>query len=1008
MNRVAGLAGGGIVVALLAGSVGLYVGRGSIAESAARKWLTDHGVAASAIEIEGLSPNGFTARLRLGEAGDPDLTVEHMDVRYDLTGPWSGSDLAINPRSVRLVGLRLKARLSHGVVSLGAVDKVIKAIEQLPPSKAPPPAVFLQDGEVRLVSDGGVVRLHGAGSFNPGAASTLQGQLAPFHLAFDGHRFDGAGGIVSVASKGGRLKGHVDLGQAAYAEPGVSMRATHAGLSAEAPMPGGPGAWGGLVTANLDAEGLAATRPGEAVDGAAFTAQFAGVANIAVDRRSLRGDLRIGGHATSLRGPKVAMQNAATEATVSGISLVNDRLGTVARATVQAKMTVGSLATPTARLTEVSSAMHADRIDFHGAGAGAVVSGVILGDLAARGDINGPAGDAPYAEALRRALHDFRLSGAHWQADITSQSGGVRLVSPLVFVATSGARAELTGDGRVMASTPLTATGAASLTVAGGGLPSIKAEIVNANLARGALTADVSTQGALDLPPAEGARFAINGRMSLNGQGGRLDLANCAPVTITRINIDPNPATGIAVRICPADSPLIVGDAHGWRVQGRFDGLTGDMSGADASLRGAAGSFVANGTQAGLSGANALVDRFQVVDSSAPQRFKPIAGAGHLDVAMGVATGSFKFGPSQNSALATISLRHDLASGVGRADIEARNVAFAPGALQPTDISGLATVARNARGPLSFTGWLAWTPKADLKSGGEAIARGFGFDSPLGPVVGLDADIHFVSLAPLVTAPEQTLSLQQVRAVLPLSLLAAKFGLGAERLTLTTASGAMANGRIRLEPMKIQLAPDASFEGAIVFDHVNLGDILSATNLSDTVQTNAVVDGRIPFAVGPHGVTISQGHLAAIGPGRVSISRKALSGVATGTADQPGFAQDLAYQAMENLAFDQMDASINSQAHDRLGMLFHIKGRHDPPTRQKATLAVKDVLSGHAMDKPMMLPSDTKIDLTLDTSLNFGDLVEALGQAWRDALSSNREAGRSGQVQRTDVKGVRP
>ena len=205
MNRVAGLAGGGIVVALLAGGVGLYVGRGSIAESAARKWLTDHGVAASAIEIEGLSPNGFTARLRLGAAGDPDLTVEHMDVRYDLMGPWSGSDLAINPRSVRLVGLRLQARLSHGVVSLGAVDKVIKAIEQLPPSKAPPPAIFLQDGEVRLVSDGGVVRLHGAGRFSPGAASNFHGQLAPFHLAFDGQRFDGAGGIVSVASNGGRL-----------------------------------------------------------------------------------------------------------------------------------------------------------------------------------------------------------------------------------------------------------------------------------------------------------------------------------------------------------------------------------------------------------------------------------------------------------------------------------------------------------------------------------------------------------------------------------------------------------------------------------------------------------------------------------------------------------------------------------------------------------------------------------------------------------------------------------
>jgi hypothetical protein len=162
-------------------------------------------------------------------------------------------------------------------------------------------------------------------------------------------------------------------------------------------------------------------------------------------------------------------------------------------------------------------------------------------------------------------------------------------------------------------------------------------------------------------------------------------------------------------------------------------------------------------------------------------------------------------------------------------------------------------------------------------------------------------------------------------------------------------------------------------------------------------------------------VTIQQGHLTAVGPGRISLSRQALNGVTSNApataavgagpaaSGQVNFAQDLAYQAMENLAFDQMDASVNSLAHDRLGMVFHIKGRHDPPTRQKASIAVRDLIGGHALDKPFNLPSDTKIDLTLDTSLNFGDLVKALGQAWRDSLNGDA-ARRSQSVQGATAK----
>ena len=44
----------------------------------------------------------------------------------------------------------------------------------------------------------------------------------------------------------------------------------------------------------------------------------------------------------------------------------------------------------------------------------------------------------------------------------------------------------------------------------------------------------------------------------------------------------------------------------------------------------------------------------------------------------------------------------------------------------------------------------------------------------------------------------------------------------------------------------------------------------------------------------------------------------------------PNAVQDFAYQALENLAFDQLDGTVNSLPMGRLGLLLHIKGRNEP------------------------------------------------------------------------------
>jgi hypothetical protein len=67
--------------------------------------------------------------------------------------------------------------------------------------------------------------------------------------------------------------------------------------------------------------------------------------------------------------------------------------------------------------------------------------------------------------------------------------------------------------------------------------------------------------------------------------------------------------------------------------------------------------------------------------------------------------------------------------------------------------------------------------------------------------------------------------------------------------------------------------------------------------------------------------------------------------------------------------------------------LFKIKGKSDPPKPQVAEVAIADIINGTALQKSVPLPSGTPIDLTLDTSLNFDELLKSYAEAWSKTLS---------------------
>jgi hypothetical protein len=177
-----------------------------------------------------------------------------------------------------------------------------------------------------------------------------------------------------------------------------------------------------------------------------------------------------------------------------------------------------------------------------------------------------------------------------------------------------------------------------------------------------------------------------------------------------------------------------------------------------------------------------------------------------------------------------------------------------------------------------------------------------------------------------------------------------------------------------------------------------------------------VVDGRLPFEFGPKGFRFLDGKIRAIQPGRMAISREALTGVQAGVqgqdSDSPGAPakpvepqapvnaiQDFAYQAMENLSFDTLEAGVNSTDQGRLAILFHIKGEHDPKVVEKARIGLIDLIRGTAFNKRIALPAKTPVELTLDTSLNFDELLAA----WQNAYKAQSEAAQIDAEKRSDA-----
>lgn len=1030
----------------------VWSGRREISRELAEAWLRDHGVEA-AVELDDLDATGFTGKIRLGARDNPVFSADRLEVAYDLSAPWNGETFGIQTRAVRLVRPRILASIDDkGQVRFGALQPLIdEALKSPKKPNVPGPAILVEDARLDLITPGGRARVTGDASLDDGQLLRFDGRLAPLHYAARNLVLDSKGATVSARKRGDRLTIEVSAAIDSLESEATDLSEASAKLSADLPYPdlakltaSGPlearldlRAGGGRVGDN-QAEDLAGdiALTGR-IDGGLERFAFLGRSRGALrgsrlsaptlDARdaALTFDLdrisagRAGGRITAQGGADLALR--AGQAMAAGtavrdlraktasenLALTADGQGLTLKGPLEidataARLAGGALALSSAKLSARG------RVDQGPAG----LALNLTGSAGGKSGIAGPDAERlaalipnpTYARPLAQALRTFTLSLPAVGLDI---GGGrtrltlgqdARLSAPNGVVLTAGASLDAGPNG---------ARGTLKAALAGGGLPVVKVSAPDWRANGGVMTSPLSiaTEN-FDLPPIEGVTGQVDGQARISGGRFTLTTAKCVPITAKAYALGDAPVTAIKAQLCPAKAPLVTAGANGWNVALRFQDGEGALAVAEAKLSNIKGEATLGGA-GGFDRSTVRVDGAAISDVAESRRFNTILAKGSLALASGLWSGTFTGSTPVGTPLGEIRLRHVVATGKGQADIDASKLAFAKDGLQPAELSPMAAFAQNAQGPASFTGVFAWDAQG-ATSRGRLVVDKVDFTSPIGFVATLDGAIDFTSLAPLTTAPDQTLKIVKIDSLVPLTAVESVFQLGADALHVSKATFEAAKGRISIEPTDVPFEPGKTISGVIVIEHLDLGEVLAASSLADKVKAQAVVDGRLPFTFGPEGLRFQDGKIHAIQSGRIELARAALTGVQTSPADSPGAPpaapaqvnaiQDFAYQAMENLAFDQLEAGVNSTDKGRLGILFHIKGEHDPKVVEKARVGILDLLRGRAFDKRIALPAKTPVDLTLDTSLNFDELLAA----WRRSFAEEEATAtqpRSGPVQ---------
>lgn len=309
---------------------------------------------------------------------------------------------------------------------------------------------------------------------------------------------------------------------------------------------------------------------------------------------------------------------------------------------------------------------------------------------------------------------------------------------------------------------------------------------------------------------------------------------------------------------------------------------------------------------------------------------------------------------------------YDLDSGRGAATLHLPTLSFAPQALQPKALLPPLADLEAVSGRISGDAQFAIAPDG-LSGTAQLQIAGLGFALGGLTLSGLDTALRLTSLSPLISAPDQKLTIATLDSVTSVSAIDVRYRLEPgpggrplvriDRFSAKLFDGAVSSTGMRADPTDGRLTGDLAVQG------LSLEKIMALIGAEGVTGTGAL-SGTIPLAVADGTLTVSGGTLVADGGGTLRIpSDQVAQAIGSGNEDLA-----LVARVLEDFRYQELSMRIDKQAEGDGQVRLSLLG-HNPA-----------VLDGH--------PFQFNINL----SSNVDDLLAALLEAYGGATEAMNRA----------------
>lgn len=349
-------------------------------------------------------------------------------------------------------------------------------------------------------------------------------------------------------------------------------------------------------------------------------------------------------------------------------------------------------------------------------------------------------------------------------------------------------------------------------------------------------------------------------RMRSGPVGFALAAGQSAPGTLAarQLDVELGPLD-TATRFRLSDLSARIGSA----VTGTFAGAEAQLFSVPLDIVNAGGNWTFDGQRLSIAGG-----RFELLDRKDPDRFHPLVAQGaalSLEANRIDARAVLREPVSDRDVVAT-TIRHDLASGIGHADLVMTGLTFDK-ALQPDRITPLALgVVANVAGEVRGRGSIEWTPSG-VTSRGAFSSDNLDFAAAFGPVKGVSGTVRFTDLLGLVTEPGQRLKVASINPGIEVTDGEVAFALRPGYL-LKVEGGRwpFLGGTLTLRPVDLNLGLAETRRYVLAIEGLDAGKFVQHMDL-ENISASGTFDGEVPLVFDSFGGRVEGGLLISRPPG---------------------------------------------------------------------------------------------------------------------------------------------